>query len=166
MEGKLNNSLMKRPWWQLISSSQLHVTADDVKISLYIRQTADSPGGNHNNQPGAVGDLHTDTLALLTPALRGGAIAGTRPTQAGTGAASVVMAARRPAGPGAEASIHGHVSDLSAMEITALQSNGFSGKLSAALVGCSRGYISLEARLKATAENVRGNQFPPNRCET
>lgn len=128
----------------------------------YHQAERDSPAGNHNNQPGAVGDLHTHTLALLPPALRGGTIAGTRPTQAGTGAASVVMAARRPAGPGAEASIHGHVSDLSAMEVRALQSNGCSGKLAAALVGCSRGSISLEARLKATAEN----QFPPNRWET
>lgn len=78
--------------------------------------------GNHNNQPGAVGHLHTDALALLAPALRGGVIAGTRPTQTGpaVAAAAVVVAARRPAGPGAKASVHGHVSDLSPMETKAL----------------------------------------------
>lgn len=65
-----------------------------------------------NNLPGAVGDLHADAVALLASTLRGGVITGSCPTQTGPCAASIIMTTCRPAWPGAEASIHGHVADL------------------------------------------------------
>lgn len=49
---------------------------------------------------------------MLTAALGGGVVAGPGAAQTRARAASVGVAARRPAGPGAEASIHGHVADL------------------------------------------------------
>ena len=60
--------------------------------------------------PGTVGNLHADPETLLATALGGGAVAGPRPTQAGP---AVVVAAGRPAGPGAETPVHRHVTDLS-----------------------------------------------------
>lgn len=69
------------------------------------------------NVPGAVCDLHADAVAVLASTLRGGAIAGSRPTQTGPArAASVAMTTRGPARPGAKASVNGHITDLLEMK--------------------------------------------------
>lgn len=82
--------------------------------------------------PGAVGHLDADAVAVLASALGGGVIAGSRPTQAGSGGAAtaaIAVGAHGPAGPGSEAPVHRHVSDLHAAgKRKALQGNGLSRK--------------------------------------
>lgn len=86
--------------------------------------------------PGAVGDLHADAVAPLAAALRSGVIAGSRPAQTGARAASVIVATRGPARPGAEASVDSHITDLLAMKgdkNKIFKTNGFSQKVAIAL---------------------------------
>lgn len=79
--------------------------------------------------PGAVGHLHADAVAVLASALGGGVIAGSRPTQAGAGSApsAVAVCAHGPAGPSAEAPVHGHVSYLRAAGGGGEEGKGISG---------------------------------------
>lgn len=54
-------------------------------------------GISPKNLPGAVGDLHTDAMALLAPTLRGGIITGSCATQTGPRATSIIMTTCGPA---------------------------------------------------------------------
>lgn len=67
---------------------------------------------HQNNIPGTVGDFNADPIALLATTLRGGIIAGSRPTQTSPWAASIIVGAGGPARPGTKAPIDCNITDL------------------------------------------------------
>lgn len=97
--------------------------------------------------PWAVGNLHTDAVALLTTTLRRWVVTGSGPTQTGAGAAPIVMTTHGPAGPGAEASIDRHITDLLGTKKgprnKTFESNSFSQNLVVAFDWCSQECVAL-----------------------
>lgn len=123
-------------------------------------------GVSLKNLPGAVGDLHTDAIALLAPTLGGGVITGSCPTQTGPRAASIIVTTCGPAWPGAKAPIDSHIADLLATKWPKNKAfNGFSQKAFFALDWCSQGCVALGNAAHGYYDGCR-NQFSSNRCKT